>query len=657
VTVPSFLSPWAAAGAAAVAIPLLLLLYFLKLRRRTTRIASTLLWPGSAEDLQANVPFQRLRWSLLLLLQLLIVAALIAALGRPVIRAAGVSPARVILLVDRTASMNATDAGSGNNTTTRLEAAKDAGLNVVRRLGRRREPSEMMVVAFGSAPQVISGFESNRSILRDAIASIQPTGEEADLEAALRLAGAFASRDESADQPPPLVVLVSDGAVGPPPGGPGQGFTLRSGRLRFIGVGPAPETVSNVGIAAFSARRDYEDPERVLAFARLINAGARPVETTVTLRRDGEAVQVKRVAIPAAAADGAGEAPVSFDLKVPGAAVLTLSSGYADDLADDDDAALVLRPPAVARIGVIHAGDAPDRFLVGLLEALEPERLLVVSETASRTGAGEQLDLSWAAEQVDLLVLDRVSLSFVPALPTLSFGATLADVTTRPPSRDGAARVLSWDRQHPILRHVSLDGLVFAGFGSYVLPEPWVPLALGPDGPVIAVGPTRTGRHVLVGFDLMRSNWPMDVSIAVFMQNVLNELIWPALGNAAISTRPGKPVTVRCRPDADRLTIEGPQNAVVEAEPGAEVTLPILRRVGLYTIEGAVPPMDRIAVNVLSDVESDTRPRPSLVINAREAVAGAVGAAAGLELWPYLAAAAVILLVLEWLVYCLRVRG
>jgi hypothetical protein len=149
----------------------------------------------------------------------------------------------------------------------------------------------------------------------------------------------------------------------------------------------------------------------------------------------------------------------------------------------------------------------------------------------------------------------------------------------------------------------------------------------------------------------------MDVSIAVFMHNVLNELIWPARGDAAISLRPGEPVTVRCRPEADTLSVEGPLGATLEVEPGSEVTLPALRRAGLYLVRGAVPPMDRVAVSMLSDQESDIRPRHSLLVNAQRAEAGAVGSATGLELWPYLAAAAIGLLVLEWIVYCLRMRG
>ena len=97
----TFLNPWPALVAAAAAVPLLLLLYFLKLRRQVLRMPSTLLWSSVTEDLQANVPFQRLRWSVLLLLQLLLVAALLAALARPVVQAGRGAASRMIILIDR----------------------------------------------------------------------------------------------------------------------------------------------------------------------------------------------------------------------------------------------------------------------------------------------------------------------------------------------------------------------------------------------------------------------------------------------------------------------------------------------------------------------------------------------------------------------------
>ena len=56
--------------------PAIVLLYFLKLKRQPLEVPSTYLWRKSIEDLHVNSIWQRLRQSLLLLLQL---AARVAA--------------------------------------------------------------------------------------------------------------------------------------------------------------------------------------------------------------------------------------------------------------------------------------------------------------------------------------------------------------------------------------------------------------------------------------------------------------------------------------------------------------------------------------------------------------------------------------------------
>src|SRR5574341_1136278 len=103
----SFLTPLALIGGL-IAIPIILL-YMLRLRRREVVVSSTYLWRQVVQDQEANTPWQRLRRNLLLLLQLLILALLLIALARPFMTVQVVSSGQTALLLDASASMNATD--------------------------------------------------------------------------------------------------------------------------------------------------------------------------------------------------------------------------------------------------------------------------------------------------------------------------------------------------------------------------------------------------------------------------------------------------------------------------------------------------------------------------------------------------------------------
>ncbi len=97
----SFLTPVALA-LGAIAGPIILL-YMLRLRRREVQVSSTLLWQQLLRDREANAPWQRLRRNLLLLLQLLILAALVIALARPFVEVPTVTTGRIALLIDASA--------------------------------------------------------------------------------------------------------------------------------------------------------------------------------------------------------------------------------------------------------------------------------------------------------------------------------------------------------------------------------------------------------------------------------------------------------------------------------------------------------------------------------------------------------------------------
>ena len=118
----SFLTPLGLLGGL-LAIPIVLL-YMLRLRRREVPVSSNYLWQQILLDREANTPWQRLRRNLLLLFQLLILAALVFALARPFIVVPSVSTGQTALLLDASASMNATDSADGS----RFEEARRRAL-------------------------------------------------------------------------------------------------------------------------------------------------------------------------------------------------------------------------------------------------------------------------------------------------------------------------------------------------------------------------------------------------------------------------------------------------------------------------------------------------------------------------------------------------
>ena len=220
--------------AAGITVPLLVSLYFLKLRRRLMPVSSTLLWKKAIQDMQVNSPFQKMRRSLLLLLQLLILAALLFAMARPTMQTVANPGQRVVILIDNSGSMNATDVSP-----TRLDEAKKAALELINSLdasgsnGNDTTSGGAMVVSFAQSSQVRQSFTNDPSLLRDAIRRIEPTDHVSRLEPALRLIEPFAGKAAQDDTEGLVVYIISDGRVRDD----GRVLSLAGATLKYIPIG------------------------------------------------------------------------------------------------------------------------------------------------------------------------------------------------------------------------------------------------------------------------------------------------------------------------------------------------------------------------------------------------------------------------------------
>ncbi|MCH2147788.1 MAG: VWA domain-containing protein, partial [Phycisphaerales bacterium] len=270
---------------AAVTIPALLLLYFLRLRRQTLNVPSTMLWQQSIEDLHANTPFQRLRPSSLLLLQMLALLLVILAIMQPQIKGAAPKEGNHVVLIDTSSSMLAKDFGGK----TRLDVAKEQAIELVSTLHGgglfAGDGGKTMVISFSESAVVVSPFSDSKQQLVNAIESIKPTNGLSDASEALTLARAYTTNTNpeeaglSASESAQLE-LFSDGRI--------EGLTdaaLQRGETIVYHAIGSPKS-SNVGVYNLSVSRLDESSDEIQTFLSLVNSGSENVVTDVTLMVD-----------------------------------------------------------------------------------------------------------------------------------------------------------------------------------------------------------------------------------------------------------------------------------------------------------------------------------------------------------------------------------
>ncbi|MEM0914244.1 MAG: VWA domain-containing protein, partial [Planctomycetota bacterium] len=625
--------------------------------RRRMEVPSTLLWKKAIQDMQVNSPFQRLRNSLLLLLQLLILAALLFAVARPTLFMDAEPGSRAVIVIDRSASMSATDAAAG----TRLDEAKRLAEEVVDAMSADGA-GQAMVVSFGESARVEQPMTGDVGRLRSAIRSIGPTDQRGRLDEALRLVEPFA-QEAAADADGGLVVhVISDGRVHRPESD-ANAAALPDAQVKFVRVVDENTAIDNVGIVGFSARRDFDKPQIVQAFARVANYGPEAVETTVELRVAGDLLRVEPIELPPASADGPGERSLQFDFVTPESALLELGITHTDSLSADNLVRTVLAPARRLRVLLVTRGNGfLERVIEGVgvrqLVVWGPEKYATQDPETLRRGGWDEGGVA-ADEGFDAIVFDQVVPDEVPPVDSVYFGVA-------PPLEglaiDGADDVrpqvmLDWERDDALMRYVALDDVVLGSRSRVAVPTDGEVLATAVAGPAI-VRVTRGGvRHVVVGFSVTDSNWPLQVSFPVFLSNAVQTLGLGGLAEAAgVSYRTGEVAVVPLTEAGEAPEYRGPVTLTTRGSEGAAV-VPQLERVGLYQASGEVAvPFDRLAVNLLNDVESDIRPAEALIVGTTETAAVGRGEAVRREVWPWFVWGALAVLLVEWLVYTARMR-
>ncbi|MFQ5428728.1 MAG: VWA domain-containing protein [Phycisphaerae bacterium] len=664
----TFLSLQTALLAAGLAVPLLLLLYFLKLRRQERRISSTLLWKKAVQDLQVNAPFQKLRRNLLLLLQLLILAAVLFSLGKPVANFIETPDRNIVLLLDRSGSMKTLEADGRM----RLDHAKDAAIAFLEGL---KGDSKAMVIGFADRADVVCSFTADTRRLVRRIEQIEPTDGPSRIGEALQLAVAystnFAAGVESQTWLPDSVEtadieLFSDGRIADA----AAQFVTR-GRMTYHPVGQAAD---NVGIVTFDVRRDLERPGIVSVFAHVQNFSPEPIESDVSLELDGRLMSVQDVKLgpaPTATTRPTDFSPASdptalqagrnviFELDQEGGGVIEVKLHRQDALALDNVVRAPIDPPRAIR--VLTVSDRREvRYLLkrAFVVALQIEDYTEMSRAEFESA--DEADLAVDGRSAfDLVVLDKHDTDRLWPGNYLFFGGL--------PKIDGVGRgedvdeqiFVSWREAHPLLRHVMLDNVFVLKWKRLKLPSHAVKLIEGEDSTAMALITDPGHRYVVTAFDLIESDFRMKPAFPIFLNNAVLFLASGGLMEAGRLIRPGDTITIPVPPGAESLQIDRPDGQREAIDVGGRVTAMYAKtqQCGLYRASFDDPneTTEAYAANTLDATESLITPNPALSIGSEKVETVAKEVKANRPLWPYAVGAALVILLLEWWVYNKRV--
>ncbi len=642
--------------------PLIVLLYFLKLRRQPLAVPSTYLWARTLEDMHVNSLWQRLRSSLLLILQLLLVGALILAVLRPGCQSDELVGERFIFLLDNSASMSATDLGGES----RLQVAKGQIRNMIDLLAR---DDSAMLLTFSDRAEVIQSYTKDKELLKRRLASVQVREHSTDMSEALAAASGLANPGriateetdvQVADAKPAQLMIFSDGRARSNPD-----FIFGHLTAEYFPIGT--ENPHNVGIVAFAINDEWVSEGKLQAYAKIQNSydAARSVNVSLYVNDvlyDAEG----NVALTAGGATG-----VRFDLQslIPSLTEplkIRLQIDEPDDFLMDNVVFAVLNPPQPANILVVTPGNEYLRV------ALNTEAIRQAARVAfrNRDYLSEQDYLEQALfGRFDLVIYDQCQPTTMPQCNTMFIGnIPPGDVWTMG-AKTFPTPLIDFDQRHPVMDALQLSRLTIVEAAALTGPTGTQTLLEATYGPIMAIGPRGGYQDLVLSFALMEmdeqgqfmvnSNWPSQLSFPLFIQNVVRVLGGGARIVSTRDARTGQIIALRRLPHVERVQVTAPdgQTYTVPRSRDGDFIFGQTDLRGWYTVTDLTPDGDSFAfaVNLLDPQESELRVKESLDIGGDRIEGTQARQTVRLEFWKWLVVVALVVLVVEWIIYNRRI--
>ena len=561
-----------------------ILLYILRMPRRRTIFSSTVILEMIPEIAKSKRMRRKLRTFLSAVLQVVILAFIVVACARPYVSTRGLANREIIVLIDRSASMQTLDVENEEGAATRFDKAKEIALGLINDmdLGDR-----MLLMAFDVRAEVLANFAGSKIVLREAIESVTPTGSATNIRSAIKL---IQEVTKALDHPE--IYILSDGSFDTEVM---SDLKTENTSLFYRSIGTQKE---NLGITRFRARKSLNSDQDFEVVVTIDNNTAEKKSFDFELYLNGKIKDVHPMEIE----PNASKSEVFTSTIVIGGALEGRIS-IEDAFPADNVAYEVI--PLPRRQKVLMISEDTQNFLVPVLRS-----------NFAVTGYRLPPEKYRPEYDVDVMIFYNYVPDKLPDSHIIYINSTGSAVPVTLKEQIKNPSVRHWDSSHPLMNYASLSNLFLTSAKKLTAPDWMEPVAEGVTSPLIVAGEKGDQKIVYVGFDPRHSDLPFRMAFPMFLSNCVQWFREAEDRKVSYQVTPGDAYRIRVEDETTKsVTITKPDGKKVDLTlTGGDALFSGTRDAGIYTWTTPDGLKKAFAVNLTSKQESLIAPSAALEI-------------------------------------------
>lgn len=510
----------------------IILMYLLKKQHKEQEISSTYLWERAIKDMEANKPWQKLKKNILMILQIIIFTLIVFILAQPYISSYTFDSENLIIVLDKSASMQSTDVDENRFTVAKNEISKMID-NI--------KSENVTLITMGKNAEVVASKTKDKSLLKRKLKDIEVSNATDSIEQTVSLVRAMVKNMNDYK-----VIFYTDKEI--------------NLRIDNAVINNISENNRNLAIERISHSKSKD---KITVLTTITNYSETEEQMDLVLYIDNEIYQVKEIDIKANETKN-----YYFDDIPENINVIKAEIDIDDNLMIDN-----------FRYHIVNS-NPNSKVLLLTKENIFLEKALLLSENIELFKSDKALE---NLEGYELYIFDGM---LPEKLPTdgniIVFDVPLDNqiVEVKNTINSGELKLKDDD----LFNYVDLDFNV-GETKIFKNPKWGIPVLTTDDNPIIIKGQKLNQKFVVVGFDIHNTDFPLRMGFPIFIQNVLDYSL--NLGNQSeTSILSGENIDINVLPKTTEVyLIEPDEEKIKLAPPFPLETYENTLETGVYTIE------------------------------------------------------------------------